>query len=168
MQKVDQNGHNGLLKAIMVILVAVIFNVSLIMQVMIFAVLVIIIFILFLKVCTPPLNKENVNYIGKKCRKLLGLEHLNISFKLKKNIKTSRTEVIKKGEKYTILIRDHWMQNNTSEIIHELTHIQKGQSDRLKDLPKNWYAFFINIYYDSFYAWPNEVRYFLWTRKNCR
>ena len=123
--------------------------------------------LLVIKKLTPKLTKNNISQVGNKCVELFQLKHLQIDFKLKKDIEYSQVKVIIKNKKYIVIIKDNWLNQNASEIIHELTHIKKGQSDKMKDQSKGLKGYFINFYFDLCFAWPNEVRYFLWVRKNC-
>lgn len=112
---------------------------------------------------TPRLNQKNIKSIGKKCERKLKI-YKKIDYILDKNIKRSEVKVNKKGEEYTVYIKDNYLGHNTSEIIHELTHIKTGQSDRVMELPDNFWTRLLNLYFELSSAWPSEIRYFWWVK----
>ena len=161
--KTEEVIHYRILIYILILLVFML----LIIKIIFFPLMLFFILLLIIKKFTPRINQNNINYVGKQCIKLFQLEDLNIIFKLDKSIDFSHVRVINKKKKYIVFVKDNWLGYHASEIIHELTHIKTGQSDMAKDLPNNFKSLLLNIYFDLFSAWPNEIRYFFWVRNNC-
>jgi len=120
-----------------------------------------------LKCFSPKINNSNVKTIGKKCIKLLDIKkNKKIKFRIEDNLKESFTEVVKKYESYIIHIKNTDKEKRVSTLIHELSHIKNGESDRFKDFDLSFVLkYILNFIFDTFSANPNEIKYFLKTKK---
>lgn len=95
-------------------------------------------------------NVGDLNWLGKEIMKNFKLNGKKISFEKTKRW-TSGVKVIHENKEYVVLVK----KINPRIIIHELTHIENGTSDKSYKLHAFW-GFQYNVFTEIFSFW-NEI-----------
>ena len=98
--------------------------------------LIFVLLILSSQILSPPINKKTIDIVGREIMRLFKIENKIITFKISKKIKSSQIHVLRKHQEYLVEIKDTDYSRKLHGLIHELTHIKTGHSDRFRDYDK--------------------------------